>query len=698
MVSRAQYAEDPGMRVDPATLEPYVEPKEVEEDAYDLLSLLDDGNIVDLIPDPTQCASDILNDYEYAYNSMSDWREQYKEALKLSKLEPKAKKKTFPFEGASTAMLPFIMEAMLDFNARSAPELAFSKNIVGARVFGESNEAKEDRAKRLAEYVNYQLTELMPMWRTQQDMNLLALPCVGTTYKETYFDSDKQEVCSDLLLGDEIVFDQGYRSFQECPDKFRKLDYTKNELIPLIRGAQQWDMDEDDIDEEGKEIFIKAYTWLDLDDDGLEEPYCVYVWQKHSKPVYMRPLFDEDTVTFYEGAVIKVEMINILTPYHFMPDPAGGPMGLGWGILLGSMFKAINTNLRQQIDAGTLATTAANSGFINADTTSPRGNAVQSGPIKVKMGQFTLIHNRGSGNLAQNIVQAPFAGPNTVMFQLLEYLSKTARSMVVASTDAQASSNEAASLYLARLQQDLKRPNVIMMRVHECAKHEMAIIFELNYKHFSDEKYNRIIDSDAQYSMQSDFNPDDCDVRLTADPSQGSDMERAARANATLQEAKEQPSQVINYRQACIDWLTAIGTPQEKIELLAPEPPEVDPTQQIFAAQQAMEAEFRNREMQTREGRLALDQAKQALDVTKAMAEQGLNVDKVESEIAKNYAQTLELLAKAGLEATTANVKNLENMFIDQKESSNGGSAEVSPSLPIPSGVMGAAPSNQGFS
>ena len=94
----------------------------------ELMALLDAGNIVDELPQGS--ASKILGLYDDARLSMADWLESYKKALRLAKLQPKEKNKTFPFQGASTAMAPFVLEAMIDFNARSAPELAYSDNIV----------------------------------------------------------------------------------------------------------------------------------------------------------------------------------------------------------------------------------------------------------------------------------------------------------------------------------------------------------------------------------------------------------------------------------------------------------------------------------------------------------------------------------------------------------------------------------------
>ena len=678
---------------------------EVVEEEVDipLLKYLEESNIVEELKDAKKTASDILLSYGDAFNSMKEWKKKYDEALQLAKLEPKAKKKTFPFDGASTAMLPYILESMLDFNARSAPELAFAKRIVSARIFGAKNDEKDARAKRVETYSNYQLIELMPSWQDEQDKNLMALPCVGTTYKKTYYDFDKKEVVSDLCLADEIVFDQSYRTFDLAPDKYEKTTYTKNELIGLIRGDQQWVIEEDKIDDEDDETFIEAYTWIDLDEDGLEEPYLVIVWERNAQAVYMRPLYDEDTITLADDEkIIKVEMVKIFTQYRFMPDPEGGPMGMGWGILLGSMFKALNTSLRQQLDAGTLAVTASNSGLINADTTSKRGNSVQSGPIKIKMGQLTPIHTRGTGNLSQNVAQFPFSGPNPTMFQLLDYLSSAARTIVNTSVEIESNAGEASSLYLARLQQGLKRPNVIIMRVYKAAQFEFNKIFELNGKHHSNEKYNRVLDEGQEYSMRMDFNADDCDIRLVADPQKGSDIERAARADAILQEAKTQPSQVLNLRQAYLDWLEVMQLPQEEIELLAPKPPEQDPMQQMLLAQQQMEAEFRNREMKTREQRLQLDQMRAAIDASKEISKLGIEADKTEAEITKLYSEALKNIVDSGVAAgqdAIQTVQRIEDRFINSAPGGGNGTsaARPNPGDPRRNRNLAAPPGNQGI-
>jgi len=391
-----------------------------------LIKYLDEGNIVEELEDNAGTTSKILDLYDEADRSMDKWKIKYEKALSLAKLQPMAngkeiEEKTFPFEGASLAMMPFILEAALDFNSRAAPELAWANEIVHAKVYGKNSKEKEERAERIADYCNAQLAELIPSWKSDQDKALLILPIVGTFYKHSYFCYESQEVDSELLLADEVIFNHDYSSFDKAPDRFRKATYTRNEVLGFIRGDQGWDINESDLEEDKEDFeFIHAETWIDLDGDGLKEPYTATIFKDTEKTVCLYPRYDDDTVKMNDdGEIVKVTPIDSLTQYRFIPDPEGGPMGLGWGILLGPMFESINTNIRQLIDSGTLAITSANSGLISKQLASGRGNAVKSGPIEIVMGQLTPVDTNG-GALRDSIVQFPFAGPNPVLFQLME--------------------------------------------------------------------------------------------------------------------------------------------------------------------------------------------------------------------------------------------------------------------------------------
>jgi hypothetical protein len=168
--------------------------------------------------------------------------------------------------------------------------------------------------------------------------------------------------------------------------------------------------------------------------------------------------------------------------------------------------------------------------------------------------------------------------------------------------------------------------------------------------------------------MKADFDPVDCDIRMTADPSQGSDVERVQRAQAVFDMAKTQSQQVLNYREAQLNVLKAMKTPD--IEALAPEPDPnaVDPNQQLMMAQMQMEAELKQKDQQLRQNAQRLQEQKLAMEAAKTMGEMGLAADEQEAKITKMYAETLKTLVDAGIasgEQAMDAAQRIEERFID---------------------------------
>jgi len=683
-----------------------------------LIENLSKYNIVDQIKDNADAYNRIHTKYQEAVDSMEKWKIRYEAAINLAKMQPTSdgkpiEVKNFPIEGASLAMLPYLMEAAIDFSSRAAPELVWADDILAVKVYGKEiraadigaqsgveigqkeldqavSDGKAARAERVAKYLNYQLKEEIPHWRDSQDKAILMLPIVGTVYKKTYFDYDEKVKRSDLVRADKVIFDMNSDNFEECRDIFETTTLTRSELLTMIRGHQKWDIDESTFinDKEKNEFpFILALSWVDIDDDDIDEPYYLILDEDSSKIVYACPAYDESTIhTNEEGQIVKITAVPCYTQYRFLPDPEGGPMGMGWGILLGPMFSAINATLRQQIDAGTVHLTSANSGLMASSIGGlGSGQRTDAGPIKLKIGEITPITTGSmAGTLKDNFVQFPFSGPSQVLFQLMDYLINSARSMTNASVNVDSHSGEAASLYLARLQQSLKVPNSVILRVFDAAKREARKIFRLNYKHHDSDAYNKFLDEARQYVMADDFNPHTCDIGIASNPAQGSDIERIAQAEAVLQLGMAQQAagiNVINIREATLDLLKATKT--QDIQRLAPEPdPEaVDPTMKLMLAEKQMEAEMRQRDQMLREQQQRIQEQKLALEAAKQMTALGLQADQMEADITKKYMESLKIAWEMGMGIT--DVQKVERMFINQ-DSEGGVNGKPSPQVVNP--------------
>lgn len=655
-------------------------------------------NLIKEVPDVDEVSADIDGLYQDAVESMADWERKYDKAIKLVTLEPEEKQKNFPIENASTVMIPMVLESAIDFHSRSVGDLVYAPKLVASKITGLTNfeippeleaqagnpeiaqliagiqaqaqmqdEQVEARSDRVDEYMNYQLTQKIPSWRKSQDKLLLMLPTVGTMFKKVFYDPDIKGIRSEVITPDRLKFDHNCREFDDVRHKFLDMDLSKNEVISRIRG-DEWDIEESELSDDEVYHFCEALTWIDMDEDGLEEPYICIYWKDQSKLVSVVPNFDEDSITYNDDdEIVSITPNDYYIQYIFMPDPAGGCMGMGWGILLSDMFETINTNVRQLLDAGTLDNIAANSGFIDVGMGNER---TQSGTYQIEMGKFKKVQLPSGKNLSQSVTQLPFSGPSVVLFQLLEYMINQCRGLTVSAYNVEANSGEAAQLYLARLQQGLKVPNSIIMRVYECATEEFRRIARLNYDHYDNEYYSKVLNQPA--NMQADFDYEDCDISPVANPAQGSDIERVAKAQAVYDMALNDPE--MNRYQAKKRLLEAMGVDNIDEVLPEPDPNYVDPMQSLLMEQKAAEMELYNRELQTKERRVALEELELAMKYEKSLSDirqAEADIDNTESETTKNYADALEKMAKAQRESALSaidNLKLIEERFFSKAE------------------------------
>lgn len=645
-------------------------------------------NLVNEVPNKDEVTADIDTYYQDAITSMEEWERKYDNAIRLVTLDPEEKQKNFPIENASTVMMPFILEAAIDFHSRAVADLVYAPKLASCKVINatdfsippelegtpegeqvkqlisiqqaQQNNAIEARSERVETYLNYQLTKKIPSWRKTQDKLLLMLPTVGTVFKKVFYDPDIKGVRSEMVAPDRLKFDHSCDCFEDVRHKFLDMDLDKNELISRIRG-DGWDIEESDLGDDEVFRFCEALTWIDMDEDGLEEPYICIYWKDQSKLVSVVPNYDEDSITYNDaGDVVSVTPIDYYIQYTFMPDPAGGCMGMGWGILLSDMFDTINTNVRQLLDAGTLSNVASNSGFIDVGMGTDR---MQSGAETIEMGRFKKMKLPTGKSLRESVVQLPFAGVQPALFQLLDYLVNQARGLTVSAYNVEANSGEAAQLYLARLQQGLKVPNTIVMRVYECATEEFRRIARLNYEHYDNEMYSNVINQPG--NMQADFNYEDCDVTPVANPTQGSDIERIAKAQSVYEIALQ--SQDMNQYEAKKRLFEAMGVDNIEEVLPEPDPNYVDPMQSLLMQQKAAEMELYNREISIRERNAATKELELAIKYEEMLTD----IDKTESETTKNYAQTIETLAKTSRENALAamdRAKLIEESFFNKPE------------------------------
>ena len=160
---------------------------EVETEVYDhnanLAEVLDEGILGEL-------SSDLRGQFEEDNESRMEWQDSYTKGLDL--LGVKYEERTQPFAGATGVTHPLIAESVTQFQAQCYKELLPAGGPVKTQIIGLKDQAREEQATRVKDFMNYQITEVMEEFDPDTDQMLFYLPLSGSAFKKIYYDTIKQ--------------------------------------------------------------------------------------------------------------------------------------------------------------------------------------------------------------------------------------------------------------------------------------------------------------------------------------------------------------------------------------------------------------------------------------------------------------------------------------------------------------------------
>lgn len=562
--------------------------------------------------DLARIGSRVVEEYELDEQSLIDagWKERHDNALKLAMQVKEVK--NYPWPKAASIKYPLIIVAAMQFAARAYPAIVDGSNVVKGKVLGKPSEEKRARADRIGRHMSYQILEEMPEWEEGTDQLLHILPVTGTVFRKTYFDPSKGRNRSELVTADKLVVNymakvDAPRMTQVCEfypheieSKFKAGIWKRQELGEALDAAN---------DEQAPHTFLEQHTLLDLDEDGVMEPYIVTVHKETGKVVRLVARYDRDGIKLNASQeVYCVEPKAYFTRYWFIPPLDGSYYGMGFGTLLDALNETINSLTNQLLDAGHLSNVQG--GFIG------EGVSLKSGSLRFQPGEWKRIPTKG-GNIRDAFVPLPVNAPSPVLFQLLGSLIEASKDITatkdILTGDTQ-SANAPVGTTLAAIEQGLKVYSSIYKRVHRALKHELGLLYKLNAEYLDPEVYVTFQDDELAVS-QKDYAEGDVDVIPVSDPSVSTDMQRIGRAQYLLQfmGAPGMNPQAIIKRA-----LEAVGI-QDVKELFAPPPQGPNPDQMLAMK----ELELKEREVIVKEeeskGKIAVSAANAQKAATEAL-------------------------------------------------------------------------------
>ena len=506
-------------------------------------ALLESTNIAEKLDDDklNEIGQNCKRGFEQDLASRDEWEQNIDSWTKLAMQA--REEKTYPWPKASNIKYPIVSVAALQFGARAYPSLVPSDGkIVKSKVVGKDPDgSKQKRAENTSIFVSYQLMNEMDGWEEDMDRMLIMLPIVGTMFKKTYWDKLTEKNCSKLVLPKNLVVNYWAKDL-ECAERVSEILEMSQRLLKERQNAKLFlDVDLGRPTDPATSnhhntpandwttpyTIIEQHTYLDLDDDGYEEPYIVTFHKESGKILRIIARFDELGLTVGpDGEVIRIEPIQYYTKFGFIPNPDGGFYDIGFGALLGPINDSVNTLINQLVDSGSLSN--LQSGFIG------KGLRLKMGETRFQPGEWKAV-NATADDLKKQIFPLPTKEPSTVLFQLMGSLITSAKELASIAeifVGKMPGQNTPATTTMATVEQGMKVFTAVYKRIYRSLAKEFEKIYRLNEVYLNPQTYVEVLDTNVN---PDDFKAIGYDICPGADPSAISQSDKLMKAQALVE-------------------------------------------------------------------------------------------------------------------------------------------------------------------
>ena len=509
-----------------------------------------DANLVDFMDDQAleQLAGDLSAEVDNDRSSRKDWEETYKDGLKLLGL--KYEERTEPWDGASGVFHPMITEAVVRFQSESITETFPAKGPVMTKIIGKETRERTEAAHRVAEDMNYQLTEVMVEFRPEHERMLWSLPCSGSAFKKVYFDPNLGRQTSVFVPAEDVLLPYGTTDIFTCHRITHVMRKTKNDIVKLQQAGFYADIElgepssvVDDIqkakDEETgfsanyddrfelleiqADLDLPGYEDKDKDGEptGIALPYVVTISTSTNTILAIRRNWDPtDDLRRKQQHFV-----------HYQYIPGFGAYGFGLFHLIGGFAKSATSLMRQLVDAGTLSNLP---GGLKS-----RGLRIKGDDTPISPGEFRDV-DLGSGSIKDNIMMLPYKEPSGTLYQLLGTIVEEGRKFA-ATADMKISDMSAQApvgTTLALLERQLKTMSAVQARIHHAFKQELKMLAGI-IRDYADDLYSYEPDTANPRARKEDFSH--VEIVPVSDPNAATMSQRVVQYQAVIQLAQMSP-------------------------------------------------------------------------------------------------------------------------------------------------------------
>jgi hypothetical protein len=584
--------------VDPNGMNP-----DQDDDEHDDIEYTDDGgaiitlgseveenpefyaNLSEHMPDyvMSDLADDILDSIQRDKDARKLRDKQYEEGIRRTGLGDDAPGGA-QFQGASRVVHPILTEVCVDFAARSIKELfprsGPDSGPVKDQIIGEATQEKVDKAKRKSRYMNWQLTEQMPEFRSELEQLLTQVPLGGAQYLKLTWDKRLKRPRPFLITIDDMYLPFAATSFYTAERKTQRQQITRLEYDRRVASGLYRDVDlpnaappeqtkaeaandkiegreqTDAYDEDGLRMIYEIYIDCEINEDNITmgdvAPYIITIDHSTSTILSIYRNWDE--------ADPRRVALDWIIEFPFVPWRGAYPIGIVH--MIGGLAASITGSLRALLD----------SAHIQNSQTGLKLKGGSKGGQSLNVQPTQILEIEGTPNnddIRKMFMQLPFPGPSQTLYTLMGFLVDSAKG-VVRTTFEDLSDNPdrlPVGTTLALIEQGMTVFNGIHARLHDSMGKTLKVLHRLN-SYYLDEA-DVIAQTGELMVKRSDFEGP-LDVVPVSDPNIFSEMQRFAQIQIIEQRAQAMP-QLYDLRKVEELILERTKIPQAK-KLLVPLP------------------------------------------------------------------------------------------------------------------------------
>jgi hypothetical protein len=453
-----------------------------------------------------------------------------------------------PWKGAATVQHPLIAEAVTQFQARAIEEFFPPQGPVKPYIVGEATEEKVAQGERLADYMNYQLTEADEEYFWSTDQMLFYLPLSGSAFKKVYIDPITGMTTSRFVTAEDFIVPYHARTLANAPrychkyempenDVFRaqaagsfiedaRLDPTPQVLVDKNTSFSRYDLEDVADDRSPQQHYDDTiYTILEYhidyhmpwdEDQDIAPPYIVTVESESREVLAVRRNWVHD------DELMKKRIW--FTHYKYLPGL--GFYGFGLLHIIGSLAKAVSGGIRALLDSAAVANLQG--GFKSKE-------AKIAGEIRFTPGEWVDV-DMTADELSNAFFNLPVKEPSTALAQLVQQLADDGRRFATTTENmvGDASNTGPVGTTLALIEQGSKVFSGIHKRMHISARQEFKMMAALNYEFMDVEEYPYEVQGEERSILKQDFDGR-VDIIPVSDPNIWSAVQRIAQSQAVLE-------------------------------------------------------------------------------------------------------------------------------------------------------------------